>query len=136
MKTIVLGYDESPEAARALERCAELAKALDARVIATSIAPALQPLGRGMGPYDPTDLPDQHRELARAAATALVEHGIASEAVSGLGQAGDAIVALADEHEADLIVVGMSHHAHVARVFGGVSDDVARNAHCDVLLVR
>lgn len=136
MKTIILGYDESPEASRALGRCALLAKALHARVIVTSVAPALQPVGRGMGPYDPTDPPEHYSELARTAATELAGRGVAAEAVSGLGQAGDAIVSLADEHEADLIVVGMSHHSHVARVFSGVSEDVAHHAHCDVLLVR
>jgi nucleotide-binding universal stress UspA family protein len=113
-----------------------LAKALQARVIVTSVAPVLEPLGRGMGPYDPTDPPEHYRELARTAATALAGQGVAAEAVSGLGQAGDAIVSLADEHEADLIVVGMSHHSHVARVFGSVSEDVAHHAHCDVLLIR
>lgn len=136
MKTIVLGYDESPEAGRALERCSMLAKALGATVIATSVAPALQPTGRGMGTYDPTDTPEHHRELARTAAATLVEQGVEAQAVSGLGQAGDAIIALADEHEADLIVVGMSQHPHFSRVFGSVSEDVSHHAHCDVLLVR
>jgi len=67
---------------------------------------------------------------------ALADRGIAAEAVSGLGDAGDAIVSLDEEHRADLIVVGMSHHPHIARIFGGVSEDVAHHAPCDVLLAR
>ena len=136
MKTIVLGFDESPEAARALERAAELAQALDARVLVTSVAPVLLPAARGIGPYDPADPPSHYRAVAKNAARTLAERGVTAEAIGGLGRAGDAIVALADEHDAALIIVGMSHHPHIARIFGGVSEDVAHHAHCDVLLVH
>lgn len=136
MKTIVLGFDDSPEAARALDRTTELATALGARVVVASIAPALQPAGRGIGPYDPADPPEHYRELADQATRALAEHGVTAEPVSGLGDAGDAIVSVAGEHNADLIVVGMSHHPHVSRFLGGVSEDVAHHARCDVLLVH
>lgn len=137
MKTIVLGYDDSPEAGRALDKAAELASALSARVVVASIAPALQPVGRGgAGPYDPADPPEHHRELAQRAATELIGRGVTAEHVSGLGDPGEAIVALADERDAEMIVVGMSHHSHVSRFLGGVGEDVARHAHCDVLLVH
>jgi nucleotide-binding universal stress UspA family protein len=133
MNTIVLGYDDSPEAGRALERTAELAKALGARVIVASAAPVAVASSRGAGPYDPADPPERHRELAESAATTLAGQGVQAEAASGLGDAADAIAALADERRADLVVVGMSHHS---RFFGGVSDDVAGHAGCDVLLVK
>ena len=136
MKTIILGYDESPEARRAVRRCAELAKALGARVVVTSVAPILVPAGRGIGPYDPVDPPERHRELADDAAALLTEEGIEAEAVTALGDAGDAIVKVADERDADLIVLGATHHPHLARLLGSVSDAVAHQAHCDVLLVR
>lgn len=136
MRTIVLGFDASPEAERALERAAELAQALQARVVVTSVAPMLQPAARGIGPYDPADPPARYRTIAKEAAASLSDRGVAAEAIGGLGRAGDAIVALADEHDAELIVVGMSHHPHLARIFGGVSEDVAHHAHCDVLLVH
>ena len=52
MKTIVLGYDDSDPAKRALERTAKLATAFGAKVIVTSVAPML--VGRA-GPVDPAD---------------------------------------------------------------------------------
>lgn len=136
MKTIVLGFDDSPEAARATQRTAELARALDARVIVTSVAPILTPAARGIGPTDPTDPPERHETLARDAAALLQERGVETEWVTSLGDPGDAIVRVADAHEADLIVLGMTDHPHLARLLGSVSDDVAHHAHCDVLLVH
>jgi nucleotide-binding universal stress UspA family protein len=136
MKTIVLGYDDSPEAGRAARRTAEIAKALDARVVVTSVAPILLPAGRGIGPYDPADPPERHRALAHDAAAGLAEQGVEAEALTALGDPGDAIVKVADDREADLIVLGMTHHPHLARLLGSVSDDVAHHAHCDVLLVH
>ena len=136
MKTIVLGYDDSPESYRALERVALLAPLLDARVLVASIAPTLQPAAHGIGPYDPADPPERYRKLARRASAKLADRGVAAEPVSSLGDAAEAIIALADEQEADLIVLGMSHHPLVSRFLGGVSDDVAHHAHCDVLLVH
>ena len=136
MKTIVLGYDDSPEAGRAARRTAEIAKALGARVVVTSVAPILLPAGRGIGPYDPVDPPERHRALAGDAAAVLSEQWVEAEALIALGDPGDAIVKVADEHGADLIVLGMTHHPHLARLLGSVSDDVAHHAHCDVLLVH
>ncbi len=136
MKRIVLGYDDSPEAGRALEKTAELAKALGASVVVTSVAPVMQFSGRGIGPYDPADPPELHRTLARDATAVLTEQGIDAKAITGLGQPGEAIVELADRQKADLIVLGMSHHRHLSRILGSVSEDVAHHAHCDVLLVH
>lgn len=136
MKTIVLGVDDSPESGRAVERTIELARMSGASVIVTSVAPVMQFMARGTGPYDPTDPPERHRELATQAAARLTEQGIDAQTITGLGDAGAIIVELAGEHEADLVVVGMSSHPHVARFLGGVSEDVAHHAGCDVLLVH
>lgn len=136
MKRIVLAFDDSPEARRALEKAALLAKALDARVLVTSVAPTLVGAGRGIGPFDPADPPARHLGLARDAAALLTERGVEAEPIAATGDTGHAIVELADHHDADLIVLGMSQHPHLSRIFGSVSEGVAHHAHCDVLLVR
>ena len=137
MKKIVIGYDASPEAERALARAAELAKAFGAEVIVASISPALVPAARGIGPYDPADPPEAHRAQAAAAAAKLTELGIAADRVTGVGDPGDSLVAVAREREADLIVVGARDLSAFSRLFGAsVSDDVAHHADCDVLIVH
>lgn len=135
MKTIVVGYDETEPAKRALERGAELAAAFGAKVIVTSIAPVLH--GRGIGPVDPVDPPELHREELQHAAAFLGERGIEGEYDLALGEPANHIVDLAEERGADLIVVGTREPGLIERMLGlSVSGAVQRKAHCDVLIVH
>jgi nucleotide-binding universal stress UspA family protein len=137
MKRIVLGYDDTEPAKRALQRTRELAKAFDAHVVAVSIAPALVGAGRGMGPIDPTDPPELHREELLQVKAELDDAGIGADYVLGLGDPADLIVQAADERDADLIVVGTSEPGFIARLLGlSVSETIQRRAHCDVLIVH
>jgi nucleotide-binding universal stress UspA family protein len=137
MKRILLGYDASPASERALERTAELATAFGCPVVVASVAPVHEFAVRGVSThYDPADPPVLHTQMARDAAAKLSERGIRSDAITGLGHAAETLVDVADAKEADLIVVGASSADLVTRFFGGVSDDVAHAAHCDVLVVR
>ena len=53
MKRIVLGYDDTESAKRALKRTCELAKLLEGYVVVVSVAPVLVGAGRGIGPDRP-----------------------------------------------------------------------------------
>jgi hypothetical protein len=53
MKTIIVGYDDTEPAKRALTRTAELAMAYKARAVVISAAPALTPASHGFGPSIP-----------------------------------------------------------------------------------
>jgi nucleotide-binding universal stress UspA family protein len=137
MKTIVLGYDDSESAVRALRRAGELADAFDAYVVAVSAAPALVPAGRGIGPIDPADPPELHRAQLAHARAVLDELNIAAEYDVGLGDPAEVILAAAEEHDADMIVVGPREPGLVARLLGlSVSEKVQRQAHCDVVIVH
>jgi nucleotide-binding universal stress UspA family protein len=137
MKTIVVGYDDTEPAKRALERAAELSKAFDAELIVASIAPALAPSAHGIGPIDPADPPEAHREQLRHAEAMLAERGVAADFQPALGDPADTIVHVADERGADLVVVGTREPGLVARLLGqSVSGAVQRKAHCDVLIVH
>jgi nucleotide-binding universal stress UspA family protein len=57
--------------------------------------------------------------------------------VQSTGQPAEAIVALAEERDADLIVVGMRKKGFIERlVEGSVAQNVMRRATCDVLAVH
>ncbi len=137
MKRIVLGYDDTESAKRALKRTCELAKVLKGYVVVVSVAPVLVPLGRGIGPIDPTDPPELHREELLHAKAVLDEAMIASDYVVGLGDPAALIVETAEQKGADMIVVGTSEPGFIARLLGlSVSETVQRRAHCDVLIVH
>lgn len=139
MKTIVVGYDETEGAKRALARAAELATAFDSKVIVTSVAQALvgATAARGLGPVDPVDPPELHREELRHAAAFLSERGLHAEYDVALGDPADKILELAESRDADLIVVGTREAGLLERLLDpSVSGAVQRKAHCDVLIVH
>jgi nucleotide-binding universal stress UspA family protein len=137
MKRIVLAYDESEGAKRALERAAELVKAFGSELIVTSVAPVLVNIGRSAGPGDPADPPSAHIEELNHAKTYLEGQGIQADYVPALGHPAQTIAELAKERDADLIVMGTREPSLLARLFGqSVSDSVAHQVHCDVLIVH
>jgi nucleotide-binding universal stress UspA family protein len=137
MKTIVVGYDETEPSKRALDRAVELAQALGGKLIVTSVAPVLLSAGRGMGPIDPVDPPEEHVAELDHARAHLEGKGLDVELVPAVGEPAETIVQLADERKADLIVVGTREPNVLERLLGqSVSASVSRRAHCDVLIVH
>ena len=137
IKTIVLAYDQTEPAERALDRAAELTQALGARLIVTSVAPIMISTGRGVGPIDPTDTPAEHLAELESAREQLQSRGIVAELQPAIGEPADTIIAVAAESNADLIVVGTREPNILERLLGhSVSQSVSRQAHCDVLIVH
>ena len=136
MSTIVVGYDDTAGSQKALERAATLAKALGAKLVVTSVTPIMLSAGRSAGPIDSTDPPEKHAKELETARTYLEGQAIESDYQGAIGEPSDALVQLAEERGADMIVVG-HHHGVVHRLFGAsVSDTVSHHAHCDVLIVH
>ena len=137
MSTIVVVYDQTPGSQTALERAATLAKALGSKLVVTSVTPLMVSIGRSGGPIDPTDPPEKHAQELKAAREYLEAQGIDADYAPAVGEPADAIVQLADERSAEMIVVGTREHGLAARLVGqSVSDSVSHHAHCDVLIVH
>jgi nucleotide-binding universal stress UspA family protein len=134
---ILVGYDGSPHASRALERAAALAgRGAGVTVVAAVHVRPHVGRGPGAGPVDPVEAAERRAELEDAEAF-LSERGIEGRMVAGLGDPAAAIVAEAREWGADLIVVGTRGLSLAGRlVLGSVSTKVLHDAPCDVLVVR
>lgn len=138
METVVVGYDGSEHAKRALERTADLARA-GASVVVVNVASrgvGTREAALGVEAVDPLEAAERGRELEEAAAY-LAGRGVQARAVQAAGDAAVEIVARAREAGADLIVVG-TRGLNVAQrlVLGSVSTKVVHEAPCDVLVVR
>lgn len=127
VRTIVVAYDD-PES-RTLARAADLAEGLKAALVVTNVAPADHDSAEDVTHYG--------RDRLEHAREYLAQRGLEAELVQSVGQPADAIVALAEERDADLIVVGMRKKGFFERlVEGSVAQNVMRRATCDVLAVH
>jgi nucleotide-binding universal stress UspA family protein len=137
MKTIVVAYDETEESKRALDRGVTLAQALGSHLIVTSVAPVMVSVGRAAGAIDPTDTPHDHIEELKRVREELEAKGIQAEYVPAVGHLDDAIVEVAKEKGADLVVVGTREVGFVKRALGqSVSEGVVHKVECDLLIVH
>jgi nucleotide-binding universal stress UspA family protein len=137
MKRILVAYDDTEPARRALDRAAALAKAFDSEIIVASVAPLLVGSPRATGPIDPVDTPAHHAEELETARTLLSERGLEAETVVATGDPAGAIVMIAEERDADLVVVGTREPGFAERVLRqSVSAEVARRVHRDLLIVH
>jgi nucleotide-binding universal stress UspA family protein len=130
---IVVGYDGSEGAMRALERTAELA-GYAATVTVVNVAKPLYPHTFNAVP-DPVAVEDG-KQLLRTARERLAARGIAARAVERVGEPARELVEAARELGADLLVVGDGKNALERFLLGSVSTHAVHHAPCDVLVVR
>jgi nucleotide-binding universal stress UspA family protein len=96
-----------------------------------------------MSALAPATAPDQDGDVHTSVDTMLDElaaelrhDGIDVETFACPGNAAQAILDIADGHEADLIVVGNKGMQGARRYLGSVPNSVAHQASCGVLIVR
>jgi nucleotide-binding universal stress UspA family protein len=132
MHTIVIGYDGSESAKRALERIPELAHdGAEVHVVAASHRLA----GKGGMSWDPIEK-EQHEADLHQAKERLASAGVRAQVAAGMGDPATVITELAKEIDADLIVIGNEHRNLIERLLlGSVSDGISHRTSCDVLVV-
>jgi|Tabmets5t2r1_1033131.scaffolds.fasta_scaffold05466_2 nucleotide-binding universal stress UspA family protein len=131
---IVVGYDGSDGAKRALDRAITLAGD-DGRITVVAAAETqVRPGITGGARLDPSEIERRRKELEEAKAL-LTERGVDAETIEGQGDPGDVILNCAGD--ADLVVVGSRGLNPFQRLLlGSVSTKVVHRAECDVLVVR
>uniref|UniRef100_UPI003BEF3A4F universal stress protein n=1 Tax=Burkholderia arboris TaxID=488730 RepID=UPI003BEF3A4F len=141
---ILVALDGSDTSSRALDAALTLASETGARLTPVYVVDFLVPAYDMYG-YDPSILVDAFREeglrVTEDAARRLKARDVAgTPQISNVEPAGEdiphRIVRLADETEADLIVMGTHGRRGVQRLFlGSVAERVLRLATCPVLMI-
>jgi nucleotide-binding universal stress UspA family protein len=136
--SVVVGTDGSESAAEAVRSAVDLAKMCSATLhIVTVYKPR---------PVRTAGVPEEYRDQlgAGGGAEALLEDqcararaaGIVVEGHAETGDPAEALVRVAEQEQADLIVVGNKGMAGVRRVLGSVPNSVAHQAPCSVFIVQ
>jgi nucleotide-binding universal stress UspA family protein len=142
---VVCGVDGSPESQAAAAVAAQLAGRLDAKLVLAHVIDApsaeLVPAGIGVGVAAPRRFAVQADERVRGAAT-LVSRTAEAAAAGGaecrvvVGFTADRLADLAEEEQAELLVVGSRGRGGLRSAFlGSVSSSVIGVARCPVLVV-
>jgi nucleotide-binding universal stress UspA family protein len=136
MERIVVGFDGSEHAHKALSRAVEIANGATLAVVSAAGPAKLRVRDVGQNPEDPVDVEARKQALDQAREY-LEGRGVNAVYVEGHGNPADVIVQEAHESGADLIVVGTRGLNAAQRVvLGSVSTNVVHHASCDVLVVR
>jgi nucleotide-binding universal stress UspA family protein len=139
--SIVVGSDGSPTAEIALGRAIELASASGAHLHVVSAysptpshvsggAPTAESYEYAAGPSFKAD-----SVLERAMSRAGSEN-VEVEQHAPKGNPADGLLKIAEENDADLIVIGSVGMHGAKRIFGSVPNRVSHKSNCDVLIVN
>jgi nucleotide-binding universal stress UspA family protein len=138
---IVVGTDGSETAGVAVGEAAQLAHALGATLHIVHVYHPLNKLGVAFGAL-PIDVDEVAASLVAAAesvcevaaqpARAL---GVTCQTHTVAGEPSDALVGVAADLDADLLVVGNHGMTGIRRVLGSVPNKIAHHAPCSVLIV-
>jgi nucleotide-binding universal stress UspA family protein len=138
MDKILVALDGSPQSEKALAQAALMAKLFEAEVIVVvAYNPITKLHRRGLLPSEEItqSMRDDAHELASEASALLAAKGINVRAIAARGEPAEAIVTVAEEENASLIVMGHRGLGNIKRIFlGSVTERVLQLSSIPVLI--
>jgi nucleotide-binding universal stress UspA family protein len=142
--SIVVGTDGSSTAAEAVRQATELARSLGAKVYLVS---AYEPVPEGRLRDERAQVPEDLQwmvnpredveDTLEEGAASLKSQGVDVETLAREGDPADAILDVAEEKNADLIVIGNKGMTGAKRfLLGSVPNKVSHHAPCSVMIIR
>ena len=135
---LLVGLDLSDESTQVLARAGSVAQAGNAKI---SLAHIIEPLTFAYGGDIPMDLSEVQEQLLVQAGEQLAQlaEKIGVDAAHQhvvIGQPATELHQLAQDQDADLIVIGSHGRQGLALLLGSTANGVLHGASCDVLAVR
>ena len=134
---IIAAYDDSPGARRALDLAVSLALGDGADLWLVAVEPQAPQYGATIGEVEAEQEfnDDRCRRWLQAGCIRARQSGVEATPLVRRGHPAQQIVHAAEQHQADLVVLGHSGHSAVwGRFLGSTADKVSRHAHCSVLI--
>ena len=142
--SIVVGTDGSETAQEAVRQATELAKAVGSRIYIVS---AFEPVGNQRLREERQQVPEDMQWMVnpredveatlKEAGEQIKEAGVDVETFARQGDPADAILDVAEENNADLIIVGNKGMSGAKRfLLGSVPNKVSHHAPCSVMIIR
>lgn len=138
-RKILVAYDGSPGARKALKAAIELADQSDAELHCICVEEKLPYYAATLGEVEEAKAErDTYFEtLIREARQMAWDHGIELHSKVVPGHEVETIITAAREGKFDLLVVGFVGHSNVfGRVMGGTTQNLSRLSPCSVLIVK
>jgi nucleotide-binding universal stress UspA family protein len=139
INTVAVGTDGSDTAGKAVEAALELAERYGAGVVVLSAFDARS--GAGAPRLSPathqewrSNAAEQVERILAAAEEKAAERGLECRSAMAEGDPGEVLVELAQQHGADVLVVGSKGMER--RVLGSVPNTVTHKAPCSVFVVK
>jgi len=140
IRKVVVAADGSPASLQGLERAADLAVRLGAKVVVVFVRhfPATALMANPVTePNLMAALDEQESEVRQAVLRLVGSTGVAWEFVVRLGSPGEEIVKVAEEKSVDLIVIGSDRHSSLHNLLlGSTAAYVTTHSPSPVLVVR
>jgi len=141
ISSLVVGTDGSETAREAVRQAGELAEKLGSSVHLVS---AFEPVPEGRLRDEARDVPpdmqwmvNQKEDVNATLEEAAEKLPVAAQTHAREGDPADAILDVAEEQNADLIVVGNKGMSGAKRfLLGSVPNKVSHHAHCSVMIIR
>lgn len=133
MDSILVAYDGSDPAHRALETGIELATKFGASLAIVSVVPT----HAGRVRVDPWDDHSVHEAELAEARTIAADHGVAAEIIEPAGDPAKAIERVAEMGRFDTVVIGSRNLGTFSRILeGSVSTHVVNHTQATVVVAR
>jgi len=136
-ETVVVGYNDSAAARAALSWAIEHVTGRDAQILLTYVVSSVTEWELAAVQIDPDPIRHRfERLLATDWSAALREAGVPYQTVLTVGRASDALMRCAREHDASLIVIGMTGRGVLHELVGAsVATRLIHRAHRPVVAV-
>ena len=143
-RSIVVGTDGSETAGEAVRQAAELAKSVGATIhLVSSYSPVPEARLREERKEAPQDIQwsinprEDVEEILSKAKETVSQSGVSVETYAREGDPADAILDVAEEQNADLVMVGNRGMTGARRfLLGSVPNKISHHSPCSVLIIR